>query len=486
MKGLQRPFRVSQSQEGREEFPNFMVLTILICLAFTLGGSSRGDVAALQILRPLSVACLGFGLMRLRWHHLSGFRLPFALFVAAASLPALQLIYLPPDLWAALPGRSLVAEIDLSSLGGLPWRPLTMTPPETLNAFGAMLLPIAVAVLAVQLTPRSRASLLAIPLAIGVAGACLGLAQVMYSSHEGIYLYEITNRGSPVGFFANRNHQAVALACLIPLGTAFCKIFLPSHSDSQVLRIVNYILAFVACAAVLSLVLVTGSRAGLALTIIALASVPFIQRPQDTMASHGNAKSTSPKRWLAISALAFSILVAVAVWLGRDLSIERVINEKTGADLRVQMLPTLWRMLADHLVWGSGLGSFERLYQIYEPAELLAPAYVNHAHNDWLELAITGGSAAIGLVLIACCALVVRAYRILSSQDVDVYQPLRLAGLFCVVILFLASASDYPLRTPYLAGLFVLSILWIYLPMSLSAHGRPICRQHMVTDTGAK
>ena len=45
-----------------------------------------------------------------------------------------------------------------------------------------------------------------------------------------------------------------------------------------------------------------------------------------------------------------------------------------------------WQALRSDFPTGSGLGTFERVYQLHEPAQVMMWELINHAHNDWLEL----------------------------------------------------------------------------------------------------
>ena len=75
--------------------------------------------------------------------------------------------------------------------------------------------------------------------------------------------------------------------------------------------------------------------------------------------------------------------------------------------------------------------------------------YVNHAHNDWLELWLTGGIPAI--------VLVVRFFGMVGRLDFRVWKSgdpeagildlaLAQAASIVIVLLLLHSAMDFPLR----------------------------------------
>lgn len=447
-----------------------VALVALLLLAFTLGGSSRADTPYLLTLRPAAVLALGLALACVTRRDLAGQWPPALLALGAVLLPALHLLPLPPGVWRSLPGRELIAEIDAAAGLGEVWRPLTMTPPETLNALLAGVLPLAVILLAARIEPAARARLVLLALAFGALSGLIGLLQVLGDPRSPLYLHDITNNGSAVGLFANRNHQGVLLACMIPL--AFAAASIPwgdSGGAGGGRRLYRRGItpewrmpaAIAGACLLVPLILVTGSRAGLLMALVGLASVPLIV-PRRAAGPAGR-RALTRRAWLGVAGAAVAALTLAAVWLGRDQALERLLGSTPEEDLRVQMLPTLWELLTLHLTWGSGLGSFERLYQVYEPASLLMPNYVNHAHNDWLEVALAGGLPALALVAAGLAALALRAPVALWGEG-DAWRPLRRASLACVAILGLASISDYPLRTPAGVAVFALCAAWLYLP----------------------
>ena len=122
-------------------------------------------------------------------------------------------------------------------------------------------------------------------------------------------------------------------------------------------------------------------------------------------------------------------------------------------------------MLGRYWPTGSGIGTFERAYFIDEPDGLLGPTLMNHAHNDWLEVVITAGFGGLLLLLSAVAAFAWRAYRAASDRmqfTAEAAKTKRFVwlGLVVMALCALASVSDYPLRTPSLACVFVVAALW--------------------------
>jgi O-antigen ligase len=107
--------------------------------------------------------------------------------------------------------------------------------------------------------------------------------------------------------------------------------------------------------------------------------------------------------------------------------------------------------------FGSGLGTFQPVYQQFEPTSLLSTIYLNQAHNEPMQLAIEGGLPAIFLLL-SFLGWWLQAVVQTTGQKTSVSR--RALGTAMVVgslILLLSSLVDYPLRTPLLSSFFAIA-----------------------------
>lgn len=434
-------------------------LGLLLASACALGGSARADVASLMLLRPLGIVLLGFGLARLTRDDLGAYRFPFLMAALMVAWLALQLAPLPPALWQALPGRELVAEIDRAAGLKDVWRPISLAPDATMNAFFALLAPIGVLVLGSKLDAHAHYAVLVLILLIGACSALLGLLQTLSDPYGALYPYRITNNGSAVGLFANRNHQALLLALLLPMLALAAR--LTSRPSLKFIAILTGLI-------LLPLILVTGSRSGVVCALIALAAIPFIlmgaqpageatRRP-----SSGGKSDLRRSHRLALIIIAAGALVALTVWQGRDAAWDRLLATTPVEELRVAIVPVLIPIIGAYSPFGSGTGSFVSVYQIHEPDQLLASFYVNHAHNDWLEVVMTDGLPGAVFLLVAALAFLAAAYRAFRpGQAFTAQTGFARLGLVIVMLSAVASLTDYPLRTPALACLFALAVLWV-------------------------
>ena len=421
---------------------------------FVMGGSARGDVALLPVLRPLAVLALAAGLYVAPAAFFRRQAPALALVGALFALPLLQLLPLPPGIWQTLPQRGLVAEIDAWSGIGNVWRPLSLTPGATWNAFWSLFVPTSVFILVLQLERRGKVMVLSCVLVAGGLSAALGLVQVTGDVEGTLSFYAVTNRGSAVGLFANRNHQALLLAMMIPMTFVLASLRTARRSGEGRHRLVTALrrwsLSVLVSAALLSLLLITGSRAGILLCAVALPAIAWIIAP------------CRPERsgWsVTAAALVWSALLGAAVFLDRDLALDRLAESNPALDARAAILPVILPLLRDVIFVGTGLGSFDRSYLIHEPDSLLGPSYMNHAHNDWLELAMTGGLPALFLLFAMACLVLRSAYSAMRavSPDPEASMMTRLA-LVILVMIGLHSLGDYPLRVPSISAVAAVAI----------------------------
>ena len=440
----------------------FWLLVALLISAFALGGGSRGDIASLIVLRPLSIIALGLGLVSLRAADAARHRWLLGLACASIALVALQLVPLPPGLLHALPGRAILGEIDRAAgLEGL-WRPLSLSPTLTVNTFWSLFAPLAVIVLAAQLEAAELERLVAVMLLVGLFSTGLAVLQMIGAPDGPAYLYADTNPGSPVGLFANRNHQATFIASLLPLAAAWVGHDHGARATRHGRAIRLRLLAALALAFTLvPLILITGSRAGLVAGALALVAVPWIMGPGLRRQVQDVLNTGRHRVWLgALIGGGIVALAGLTIWFGRAEAVTRLAGLGTAGELRVRTLPSVLRMLGEYFPWGAGLGAFKPVYRAHEMDSVLMPIMMNHAHDDWLEVLALGGLGGAllltGLVLLWGRA----AWRAWAAAGRGQLLRLARAGVVVMAIFALASLSDYPLRVPSLSCYFALAAVW--------------------------
>jgi hypothetical protein len=431
-------------------------LAFFILILFATGGGSRTDVQSLAILRPLSVIICALACMMLRREHLAGRGWLLGWIGTIFGLALLHLIPLPPSIWQPLAGRQDLVNVEkLAGLTGI-WRPLTLTPMNGWHALLSLFTPLGVFLLGIQLNRNDVFRLLPLVIALGALSGLLGLLQAIGDPQGSLYLYRITNNGSAVGLFANRNHAATLIACLFPMLAVYASM-MPGEGNQR-----RQLIAAAIAIVLVPLILVTGSRSGLVSAIIGLVSAGLLYRSQSDLRSLRLRKPGRNKALPAIGGVAVVSLAILTYFLSRAEAIERLFNQGISEDGRTDFWSVSISLFWKYFPWGSGSGSFVEAYQIAEPTRLLNATYLNRAHNDWVETAVVFGLPGVIALTVAAIAFGIRSYRLWHGGDGGSRSVAfgRLASIM-IAMIAIASTSDYPLRTPTMMGLFTICVLWL-------------------------
>lgn len=452
--------RWTRSPEGQKPLsPTFFLGASLMLVALLFGGASRLHAAPLAIVELASLPVLLWVAARLvetgEWRRIGG---PLAILALVALIPLAQLIPLPRSVWAGLPGREAVAAA--STLGGLGdiWRPFTLAPHETVKSCLALLPPAAMFIATARLSSRERRLVVGIVMFAVALNLIFGIGQVAVGGRA--YLYESTNRGYAVGLFANRNHYAMLMVASLPLASTLLIAMAAGRRSPMALLVVS---ALMIMFLVILGVVMSRSRAATGLLLPAiLASVYLLVR--------------AGGRGSKALVLGLGAVAAIALAGGALFGLQPLLDQfgaKANNDIRFSAAPEILRQSLQFLPFGSGVGSFEQVYQSFEPVRMIGREFLNHAHNDYLELFLEAGLVAVvPLVLFAAWwgGAVLRAFKSQGSGA-----DLALAGATITSCLLLHSLVDYPLRTPALATLFAFGCGLLVLP-NASRHAAPAKR----------
>jgi O-antigen ligase len=271
----------------------------------------------------------------------------------------------------------------------------------------------------------------------------LGAVQLSEPSGGPAYPYATTNVGSLVGLFANRNHEAGLLLALIPLAAALAlgrSRVSPTDGRRAPARLGRW-RSLVAGVFALSALLALGavrSRAGVLLAAPALVGALAVL-----------ARGGLSRRGLALAAAAALAVVAAVALFALTPIIDRF-GAPLAEEARFEAVPTVVAQARAFAPLGAGVGAFEPVFRAAEPLAMLGPTFLNHAHDDYLELWLETGVLGVALILafLAWFALAAaRAWRRGGGA-------LERAASVSILLLLVQSAVDYPLRTETLAGLF--------------------------------
>ena len=366
--------------------------------------------------------------------------------LAMLALVLLQLIPLPPSVWSKLPGRDMVVQ-GYALLGQpLPWLPLSLTPYDTMASALWLLPPLAILAAMLRLAAYRE---LWLAIALGVAafgGVLLGVLQASSGNilASPYYLYAITNNGMATGFFANSNHMATLLIATIPFMVA---LFGVKRSGKRYLQRDAGRFAILGGAILVLLfgLALNPSTAGIGLGVAVVAASLLINA---SLGMHW-------ARWGIAGVALLGLAAVIAIFTTPLESSLAAAGSDQSYSTRSTSFANSLRAVGDTFPVGSGIGSFATVYPAYEDPDVVDRWYVNHVHNDYIELVLETGLAGLLLILIFLLWWAGRAIAIWRSPTIDHFA--RAASVASGAILA-HSLVDFPLRTSAIAAVFAVCV----------------------------
>lgn len=279
--------------------------------------------------------------------------------------------------------------------------------------------------------------------ALAIFGFALSLFGIIQKStwNGKIYWFrELSYGGAPFGPFVNKNHFAGFVAMILPLSLGMS--LMSKDAEKRVLYAFFSLVMAIA-------VFITLSRAGILSLLIGgvvFSSVVFV-----------NAAS----RRKLIPVLIFLFIMTAALLLsGIPPVVDRFAKPEAAGDWRLIAWPWVLSAFADYPVFGSGFGTFQHVFKIYQPDGLYA--YWSHALNDYLELLLEMGIAGFA---IATAFVVIVIKRVVKSRwhDKDIY--LKAGLLSSISTMLVHGFFNFNFRIPSNAILFFL-VMGIAFAMS--------------------
>lgn len=410
---------------------------LVACLL--LGGASAAGAAANALLQLAALVLILVWLWRRDASLPREARWPMWIAGAFVLLTLITLIPLPPSLWTGLPFRSEIADAFRLIGMPLPALPVSLAPPSTIWSLLSLLPPAAVFLMVASLSNEERRQLVVPLLVVASLSIVLGAFQLLGGPQSPLRPYTVTNNFTPVGFFANVNHEGTLLLCSLPFIA-----FLASRAAGRRSRSKRSGGAIISVALGLFLtvgIAMTGSSAGYGLYFpAALASLLIYRRA--VVGRIG---------WPWMAGMVAVLLVFTVVALRGPLSSEAFGAENTDKPAsRRTLTATTVQAIGDSFPVGTGLGTFQTVYRRYENPDRVTRQYANHAHNEYVEFVLELGIAGLLLILafIAWWAMaLVRVWR----SEVPGAAMARAASVAIGVVL-LHSIVDYPLRTAAIAA----------------------------------
>lgn len=416
------------------------LLSALLAMAVLFGaGGVRYGLANLTV-QLLALAILAF--------HRDAFfgfwkEAPTPLRILTAStlaIPIFQLIPLPEAVWQALPGRDLVAQ-SRAAAGLSGWAPASVDPARTMVALSGMVVPLVMLTVGWSAPRRDLLTLGWVVVALGLLCFVIGIPQVLSGGSAFRFYDERPPTAHLLATFANRNSTGIFLASALTLAALLPLPLARPHPLALPARLAI-------CALLAVGIILTQSRTAVVLAIIpaalgllrAFAGWRAMAAPSPTAPTR-----TASRRPLAalLAAIALGAVAAGALFTFAPGRVGDILERfEAQDDPRRFIWDDAAYSASRYWPVGSGMGTFDEVFQIDESLENMAQRRAGRAHNDFLELAIEAGFAGIA---IAACWLLLAAWYAWKART----SSLRWAawgGAAILLAIGLQSITDYPLR----------------------------------------
>ena len=333
----------------------------------------------------------------------------------AIVVPLVQLVPLPPSLWAAIPGHEPYARA--MALAGVEpgWHSMSMDATATEYAWLALLPPVAMFAAVQCLESRRVRVLVMTVLAVALLQALLGILQLGAQPASPLYVGNPYGSGAATGTYINKNHFAGFMAMALPMAMALwaAEVVPARDADGEILRehprhrdarLARRVALTAALAILVVALLFSRSRAGAACGLAALAAASLVLV--------WNAGSVTARVMLALVAC---LAVALGAYIGFTPVLERFAADELTVSYagRVDLAAAAIRAALDFLPLGSGLGTFADVFPRYQAGTVAG--FVDHAHNDYAEAFVELGIAAIAMLALAIAGYVAR-WRVLARE----------------------------------------------------------------------
>jgi O-antigen ligase len=377
-------------------------------------------------------------------------------FLVPALLAALALLQLCP-----LPAGFLSRFAGRANYTGARFSALSFAPYDSRNGLLILLTCFIAFFLAYIVSQdRSRKQRLIFALvALGVAEAFYGLAQYLMNVQTIFWFTKKYDLEEATGTYINRNHFAGFLEMILPFAVCLAMyegeklLARRKHRSGHAKKLTAKLTSDVKTQAVIL---------WLAVAVVLMAAIVFSRSRMGLLAACASLlvvfglKMLHRKTLPAVLGVAFVALsLCLAGWIGLRPALSRFESlgqEFSGDQSRLSMWPGTLKLIAEHPIVGTGLGTFPVVYTQVQTTFLTQ--FVNHAHNDYLEITSDLGIPAALLLFASILFVLLHAVRAFLHGEGRYAPAVSLACVGSIVAILLHSLTDFNLHIPANALLF--------------------------------
>lgn len=355
-------------------------------------------------------------------------------------LATLYLIPIPLALWQVLPNRDILnitIQLINENHQTIKFLPISLDQYSSAKSLISLALPLSIFISTITLRTQKKYWLSYSIIGIVTIQALWGV-------------FQFTTEGMATGSFYNRDHYSGLLELILPIIIALLLKSLKVESEYELLPWPRIYFLMILALLILLAGLFSLSRAGAgSFGIIIFFSILLFSR---------QLKFKS----IIIIVLAFGCLLFV---LGGEKGLTPLINRffthNPLEDVRWVMYEQALQTAQAYFPIGSGPGTFKYVYAAFQPHNTsISQQFVDHAHNDYLELIIETGLLGISIIIIYSALFTAQLIRVWRTKNSSEYY-LKMGAAIGILGAYFHAFFDfnlhtlvYPLFFAYLNGVF--------------------------------
>lgn len=414
-------------------FSLLLVISILVTPHMMHAGTSPMGLLILEIMGLILLLTLFSG--DIRFFTIN--RITWLGLLVGVSIPVIYLIPLPMSIWEQLPGR----ENFLPSINWLiekgepvPWLSLSLIPQKTVHALLAITPVLAIFLGTVYQSRRNILWIIYALVAIASIQATIGFIQYPAAGHA---------RGT----YINTNHFAALMYMVLPFIFALLAYSIGGklssrHREGLPSYINNtFLFGFLGILIVLAGIISTSRTGGfLIFSAVIISGIVFLRH-------------IGGKQGLGLSAILGIAGLGVATSVGLIPVINRFITLNPADSLRWETFPDTIIGIKQYFPIGSGPGTFQEVFITFQSIGADREGFINHAHNDYLELFLETG--VIGMIFTALAFFIfIQGWFSLSKKSWNKMKFLNVAAGVAVSLTLAHALLDFNFHNPANALVF--------------------------------
>ncbi len=427
----------------------FVVFFLIIFTPLAFGTKEPWSYAVMEISIALGLIALSISLAR---KHRNLYGTPGLFFLILFQIYILlQIIPLPSQVVAFLSPKafSIHSAIDEITLSKRAWMTLSVNPFATLVQFFRYGSYAAFYVLAVQILTKKK-TLRNIVITIILFGGLFSFSSILQlylTKDMALWIRHTPINSMVMGSYANHNHYAGLMEMIFPVVLGMFLYYRPRikgkslfHGITQMFNQekanIHILMGFSAILIFVSIFL-SLSRGGIISTCLSLVAFGFLVRQK------------SPEKKTSVLIMVCLVFIFISLnWFGWDQVVDRFALLSDSNKIVNQGRAQFWKdsknIIQDFPLTGAGMGCFEHIYPPYK--SLNDNRQLKHAHNDYIQLLVEGGSIGFGIITLFILSLIAKTYGHFRKRKDGFSIYLYIGSLTGMISIFCHSFTDFNLQ----------------------------------------